>query len=87
MQRTDVERVTHPSREAAYATLAAHQSAGGTSRIVPVENGRWVAVVGAPQSRLLTTAGRLITPAHCLSCGSPDRLRGRCFNCEEWEWL
>ena len=61
MQKTGVERVTHPSQAAAYDELAAHQSAGGTSCIVPVENGRWiVVVVGALQSRLLTTAGRLI---------------------------
>ncbi len=33
------------------------------------------------------TAGRLIKPVHCPSCGSPDQIGGRCFNCEEWEWL
>ena len=87
MQKADAERMTHPSRAAAYAALAVHQSKGGTCRLVPVENGRWIVVVGAPPSRLLTTAGRLITPAHCPNCGSPDRLGGRCFNCEAWEWL
>ena len=87
MQKTDVERVTHPSREVAYAALAAHQFEGGTYRIIPVENGRWAVVVGGTQSRLLTTAGRLIKPNHCPSFGSPDQLGGRCFNCEEWERL
>ena len=84
MQQTAVERVTHPSRAAAYAALAAHQSAGKTYRIVPVENGRWV-VEEPRRLRLLTTAGRLIAPDHCPACGSPDRLGGRCFNCEAWE--
>ena len=64
---------------------AAHQSEGGTYRIVPVENGRWV--VGDTKLRLLTTAGRMIKPDHCPSCGSPDRLGGLYSNCEAWEWL
>ena len=84
MQQTAVERVTHPSRAAAYDALAAHQSAGKTYRIVPVENGRWV-VEEPRRLRLLTTAGRLIVPDHCPDCGSSDRLTGTCFNCEAWE--
>ena len=35
MARTMVERVTHPSREAAYGVLAAHHSEGVPYRIAP----------------------------------------------------
>lgn len=65
-----MERFTFPSRDAALAALNAEYRRGEQYMLIPVENGRWVAI--ATDGTYYTDAGHHRRPGHCFTCGSCD---------------